>query len=111
MSFRAAKNHRAFLFVLFLGCFAGASSKGFFERREIAAFFISRYPLLLGRFWFPLFSVRSVPPWQIFFSGNQSVLRGFFAVEDGAAGAAHGDSVLDFFRADRTIGQGAGVIQ
>src|ERR1700687_229384 len=67
--------------------------------------------LLLGRFRFPLFSVHSVSPWRIVFGGDEAVLRGFFAVEDGAAGAADRDAVLDFFRADGAIGERPGVIE
>src|SRR6266851_2368472 len=67
--------------------------------------------LLLRWFRFPLFSVCSVSPWRIVFCGDEAVLRGFFAVEDGAAGAADGDAVLDFFRADGAIGQRPSVVE
>src|ERR1700737_5130565 len=48
-------------------------------------------------------SVSSVPPWRISFFGNQAVLRGFLAVENRAAGTAHGHAGLDLFRAHRPI--------
>src|SRR6266478_778103 len=67
--------------------------------------------LLLGRFWFPLFSVRSAAARRIVFRSDQAVLRGFFAVEDGAAGAAHRDAGLDLFRADGTIGEWSSVVE
>src|SRR5260370_29382340 len=67
--------------------------------------------LLLRWFRFPLFSVCSVSPRRIVFCGDEAVLRGFFAVEDGAAGAADGDAVLDFFRADGAIGQRPSVVE
>src|SRR5258708_29900442 len=41
----------------------------------------------------------------------QAVPRGFFAVEDGAARAAHGHTMLDLFRADGTLRHGLRVIE
>ncbi len=38
-------------------------------------------------------------------------MGGFLAVEDGAAGAADGYAVLDFFRADRAIGQRPRIVE
>src|SRR5260370_8876020 len=64
------------------------------------------------RFLLPLFCVSSAAARRIFFfRGDEAVLRGFLAIEDGAAGAADGYSVLDFFGADRAIGERAGVVQ
>src|SRR5258706_1515725 len=47
----------------------------------------------------------------LFVGGYQAVLRGFFAVEDGAAGAADGDTVFDFLGADGTIRQRPRVVE
>src|SRR5579863_7378548 len=47
-----------------------------------------------------------------FFDGwPQAVLGGFFAVEDGAAGFAHGYAVLDFFGADGAFGERLGIVE
>src|SRR5256885_12004557 len=65
------------------------------------------------RVWLALFlSLGPVPSRRIsFVRGHQTILRGFFAVEDRAAGAAHGHAVLDLLRANRAIGQRLGVIE
>src|SRR5206468_1553332 len=48
-----------------------------------------------------------------FFSSrrHQAVLRGFLAVEDGAAGTANGDAGFDLFGADGAIRQRLGIVK
>ena len=48
---------------------------------------------------------------ELLFARDKPVLRGFFAVEDGAAGAAHGDAVLDLFRADGAVRERTSIVE
>src|SRR5215472_15258352 len=41
----------------------------------------------------------------------EAVLRGFFLVEDGAAGPAHGNTWLDLFGAGRALGHRLGIVE
>src|SRR5713101_8905654 len=43
--------------------------------------------------------------------GDEAVLGGFFAVEDGAAGAADGYTVFDFFCADGALRERLGIVE
>src|SRR5207245_466003 len=65
------------------------------------------HPLRLCRFvlWFRDFCAVSSS------RRHQAVLRGFLAVEDGAAGTANGDARLDLFGADGAIRQRLGIVK
>src|SRR5260370_3614548 len=65
------------------------------------------FPALLSRFDGSFRAPRA------FFSSrsDEAVLRGFFAVEDSAAGAADGHAVLDLFRADGALRQRLGIVK
>src|SRR5690348_13280231 len=66
---------------LYLRCLSGVSSTRFWAARNRRLFV---FPLLPCRFLLPLLCVRFSAAWRIFFfGGDQAVLRGFFAVEDG----------------------------
>src|SRR5213082_3313548 len=45
------------------------------------------------------------------FTRHETVLRGFLAVQNGAAGAAHSHTRLNLVRADRAVGQRLGIIE
>src|SRR6266446_4072046 len=107
------------LSVIIFHCFSGASSTRFGAARNCHPFYFLQLSTL--SFYFPA----SLP---CFYSGlarrrllvslafsapraNQAILCGFFTVEDGAAGAAHGHAVFDFFRADGALRQRLGIVE
>ena len=60
----------------------------------------------------PCFGLRIGISLTLFAScADETVLCGFFAVEDGTAGAAHRHAVFDLFRTDRAFRQRLGIVE
>src|SRR5271163_1703209 len=87
-----------------LHCFSSLTGRG--SRYEVELNFKTD-PLLpcFAIFWF--FGVER----DAIAAVDEAVFGGFLVVQDGAAGLADGDARFDFFRADRAIVEGFGVVQ
>src|SRR2546422_5381577 len=103
------------LSVIIFHCFSGASSTRFGAARNRGA---ACFPRLLSTLclYFPALLShvdRSLGNFLAFSASraNQAVLRGFFAIEDGAAGAADGHAMFDFFRADGALRERLGIVE